>query len=151
MPCVHSGRVAAVSSAGAAAPAISRLKLSAKPLQLNRSKGQATHSTCKRLCVCTAATPAQLDSARAQESGVGKAQAGTARCRTGYTQSGTTCNLLFIRAAHSYEAAASSSRKGRVERQTKETKVDVSIGIDGTGRCKTRTPIHFLNHMLDVS
>jgi len=42
-------------------------------------------------------------------------------------------------------------RSGRVKRETKETKVDVTISIDGTGRCKAKTPIHFLNHMLDVS
>lgn len=29
--------------------------------------------------------------------------------------------------------------------------MDVTISIDGTGRCKAKTPIHFLNHMLDVS
>lgn len=29
--------------------------------------------------------------------------------------------------------------------------MDVTISIDGTGRCKAQTPIHFLNHMLDVS
>lgn len=28
--------------------------------------------------------------------------------------------------------------------------MDVTISIDGTGRCKAQTPIHFLNHMLDV-
>ena len=29
--------------------------------------------------------------------------------------------------------------------------MQVSIGIDGTGKCRADTPIHFLNHMLDVS
>ncbi|DBB00030.1 hypothetical protein WJX77_000713 [Trebouxia sp. C0004] len=75
---------------------------------------------------CSAATPAQLDSAKAQDNGVGKAQA-----------------------AHTTEAAAPVLRSGRVKRETKETKVDVTISIDGTGRCKAKTPIHFLNHMLD--
>lgn len=78
------------------------------------------------VCRCSATTPAQLDSARLQENGVGKAQA-----------------------AHTSEAAAPVKRSGRVKRETKETKVDVTISIDGTGRCKAQTPIHFLNHMLD--
>lgn len=54
-----------------------RLKPSANPTHLNRSKAHPSHSPCKRLCTCCAATPAQLDSAKAQENGVGKAQAGT--------------------------------------------------------------------------
>ena len=33
---------------------------------------------------------------------------------------------------------------------TKETEVDVRIALDGTGVCKAKTPIPFLNHMLDV-
>ncbi|KAL3143083.1 hypothetical protein ABBQ38_003357 [Trebouxia sp. C0009 RCD-2024] len=78
------------------------------------------------VCRCSASSPAQLDSARLQENGVGKAQA-----------------------AHTTEAAAPVKRSGRVKRETKETKVDVTISIDGTGRCKAQTPIHFLNHMLD--
>lgn len=41
-------------------------------------------------------------------------------------------------------------RKGYMERMTKETKVSVSIDIDGTGKCEANTPVHFLNHMLDV-
>lgn len=54
-------------------------------------------------------------------------------------------------AAHTSQAAVPVLRSGRVKRETKETKVDVTISIDGTGRCKAQTPIHFLNHMLDVS
>jgi hypothetical protein len=38
-----------------------------------------------------------------------------------------------------------------VERKTKETQVEVKINIDGTGKCEANTPVHFLNHMLDVS
>lgn len=136
-----------------AASCCGRSKLSARPVQLNRAKTGAAQFARKRLCVCSAVTPAQLDSANAQENGVGKAQAGTTRCYGCQADRHciTDAAMLLFDAAHTYEAAAPSSRTGRVKRQTKETKVDVSIGIDGTGRCKTKTPIHFLNHMLDVS
>lgn len=41
------------------------------------------------------------------------------------------------------------SRVATVKRQTKETKVEVRINLDGTGKCITNTPVGFLNHMLD--
>lgn len=41
-------------------------------------------------------------------------------------------------------------RVGRVERTTKETSVDISIDLDGTGKCTVDTPIPFLNHMIEV-
>lgn len=63
----------------------------------------------------------------------------------------TCLTALSYCTAHTSEAAAPVLRSGRVKRETKETKVDVTISIDGTGRCKAHTPIHFLNHMLDVS
>lgn len=40
-------------------------------------------------------------------------------------------------------------RSAVVQRQTKETKVEVRIDIDGSGKCVTQTPVGFLNHMLD--
>lgn len=40
-------------------------------------------------------------------------------------------------------------RSASVQRKTKETQVDVSIGLDGTGQCIAETPVPFLNHMLD--
>ena len=43
------------------------------------------------------------------------------------------------------------ARVGTVKRETKETKVDVSINLDGTGICQCNTGIPFLDHMLDVS
>ena len=43
------------------------------------------------------------------------------------------------------------TRVGRVQRKTKETDVDVSIGLDGTGMCSSATGIPFLDHMMDVS
>jgi len=37
-----------------------------------------------------------------------------------------------------------------VTRQTKETRVDVSINLDGSGVCNSNSQIPFLDHMLDV-
>lgn len=34
-------------------------------------------------------------------------------------------------------------------RKTKETQVEVTIDLDGTGQCIAETPVGFLNHMLD--
>lgn len=69
----------------------------------------------------------------------------------GLLRTGSSVSILCCSAARTVEESASSARVGHVKRETKETKVGVKIGIDGTGRCRTRTPIHFLNHMLDVS
>jgi imidazoleglycerol-phosphate dehydratase len=41
------------------------------------------------------------------------------------------------------------ARLGQAERKTKETQVEVSINLDGSGKCVTETPVGFLNHMLD--
>lgn len=38
-----------------------------------------------------------------------------------------------------------------MSRETKETSVEVSINLDGTGICDCDTGIPFLDHMLDVS
>jgi imidazoleglycerol-phosphate dehydratase len=40
-------------------------------------------------------------------------------------------------------------RSGREERTTKETRVVVEIGLDGTGQTRIATPLPFLSHMLD--
>lgn len=70
---------------------------------------------------------------------------------TGVVMNGSSPGI-FCTAAQTYEASPPvAQRIAVVERQTKETKVQVSIGIDGTGKCRADTPIHFLNHMLDVS
>jgi len=45
----------------------------------------------------------------------------------------------------------SAVRSATVKRETKETKVEVSINLDGTGICSSNTQIPFLDHMLDVS
>ena len=39
-------------------------------------------------------------------------------------------------------------RKGKVERKTGETKITLSIGLDGRGKASVETGIPFLNHML---
>ena len=43
-----------------------------------------------------------------------------------------------------------ADRVATVERSTKETRVSVSINLDGTGKCEAHTGIPFLDHMLDV-
>ncbi len=41
------------------------------------------------------------------------------------------------------------SRTANIERNTKETQIQLSINLDGTGDCTLNTPIPFLNHMLE--
>jgi imidazoleglycerol-phosphate dehydratase len=40
-------------------------------------------------------------------------------------------------------------RSARVERNTKETKIDVTIDLDGTGKHDVQTPLPFLTHMVE--
>jgi len=40
-------------------------------------------------------------------------------------------------------------RVGRVQRETKETKIDVTIELDGTGQHDVQTPLPFLTHMVE--
>ncbi|MCC5940829.1 MAG: imidazoleglycerol-phosphate dehydratase HisB [Balneolaceae bacterium] len=40
-------------------------------------------------------------------------------------------------------------RKASIKRDTKETKIDISINLDGTGKSTIKTGIHFFDHMLD--
>lgn len=44
---------------------------------------------------------------------------------------------------------ANASRKASVERNTSETKIKVSINLDGTGEAKFETGVPFLDHMMD--
>lgn len=46
-------------------------------------------------------------------------------------------------------APSAAERVGTAERKTHETRVSVSIGLDGTGIAKNSTGVPFLNHMLD--
>ncbi|CAL5220594.1 g2635 [Coccomyxa viridis] len=41
------------------------------------------------------------------------------------------------------------ARAATVKRETKETKVEVSINLDGTGVCSSNSQIPFLDHMMD--
>jgi imidazoleglycerol-phosphate dehydratase len=41
------------------------------------------------------------------------------------------------------------TRKGKVERKTKETDIQVELELDGTGKAEVDTGMPFLNHMLD--
>jgi len=40
------------------------------------------------------------------------------------------------------------ARSGSISRKTKETEIDLSISLDGTGRYEIDTPVPFLSHML---
>ncbi len=42
-----------------------------------------------------------------------------------------------------------ASRTGHVHRVTRETDVDVTFGVDGSGRADVSTGVGFLNHMPD--
>lgn len=41
------------------------------------------------------------------------------------------------------------SRQARVERNTLETRISVSLDLDGTGQCRLETGVPFLEHMLE--
>lgn len=42
------------------------------------------------------------------------------------------------------------SRKAQLERKSKETQINVSLNVDGTGKAKIKTPIGFLDHMIEL-
>jgi len=41
-------------------------------------------------------------------------------------------------------------RTARIRRRTKETNIDLSLTLDGTGRYSIKTPIPFFNHMIEL-
>jgi len=41
-------------------------------------------------------------------------------------------------------------RKAKIDRRTKETKIRVELNLDGAGNYEIKTPIPFLNHMLEL-
>jgi imidazoleglycerol phosphate dehydratase HisB len=41
------------------------------------------------------------------------------------------------------------ARKAKVSRATKETKIVLELNLDGTGKSSIKTPLNFLNHMLE--
>jgi len=41
------------------------------------------------------------------------------------------------------------ARKSSVKRKTRETSIEISLNLDGVGKGKIKTPLKFLNHMLD--
>ncbi len=41
------------------------------------------------------------------------------------------------------------TRRASVKRETKETRIEVEVGLDGTGECSVVTPMPFLTHMLE--
>lgn len=66
------------------------------------------------------------------------------RCMKNGSTSKTTKTLLRT------NSMVLDQRISCVKRVTKETNVQVEINLDGTGICSAKTPIPFLNHMLDV-
>ncbi len=43
-----------------------------------------------------------------------------------------------------------TKRTAELERKSKETQIKVALNVDGTGKTKIRTPIGFLDHMLEL-
>src|SRR5437763_11674670 len=43
-----------------------------------------------------------------------------------------------------------ADRKAEISRQTKETKVQVALDLDGSGKCAPHTGVGFFDHMLDL-
>jgi imidazoleglycerol-phosphate dehydratase len=46
-------------------------------------------------------------------------------------------------------SVSTSQRTARVERNTLETQITVTVNLDGTGQCKLDTGVPFLEHMID--
>lgn len=65
------------------------------------------------------------------------------------TQANQTCRKrVFMSTADSFSLPTAKPRVATVHRKTGETVVDVTVNIDGTGKCAVDTGIPFLDHML---
>src|SRR5262249_9766935 len=42
------------------------------------------------------------------------------------------------------------TRQAKIHRKTKETDIDLSVTLDGAGKYAVKTPIPFLNHMIEL-
>ncbi len=62
------------------------------------------------------------------------------------TRDSRSANSLSVPAPHPLDPA---HRTASVSRTTKETDVQVSLNLDGQGRCVANTGVPFLDHMLD--
>src|SRR5437588_7066766 len=47
-------------------------------------------------------------------------------------------------------AKRNNGRKAEISRETKETKVRLSLNLDGSGKCSIHTGVGFFDHMLDL-
>jgi len=45
---------------------------------------------------------------------------------------------------------ANKRRKAKVNRETRETQIRLSLTLDGRGACRIQSPVPFLNHMLEL-
>lgn len=59
------------------------------------------------------------------------------------------CDLITTGWHEIYNLLSEQPRKAEVKRTTKETDIDVSVNLDGTGQSKIETGIAFFDHMLD--
>jgi len=78
------------------------------------------------------------------EEGLGSKEVSTDQAELEKTIALTTTNWREI-----YELVSRGSRAASVKRTTKETDIDISVELDGTGQAEISTGISFFDHMLD--